>query len=88
MKLQQAREIAEGVKAKLAPHCERIEIAGSIRRGKPVVGDIEIVCVPHQVQAMDLFGPCGDVRDPMFAGIVNTLGIIHKTSMMLILVPT
>lgn len=43
MKLEQALEIAEKVKALLAPHCERIEIAGSIRRKKPDVKDIEIV---------------------------------------------
>ena len=43
---EQALEIAEKVKALLAPHCERIEIAGSIRRKKPEVGDIEIVAIP------------------------------------------
>lgn len=30
----------------LAPCCERIEIAGSIRRRKPSVGDIEILYIP------------------------------------------
>ena len=29
-----------------APHCYRIEIAGSIRRKKPEVKDIEIVAIP------------------------------------------
>jgi DNA polymerase/3'-5' exonuclease PolX len=43
---EQALEIAEKTKALLAPHCERIEIAGSIRRRKPDVGDIEIVAIP------------------------------------------
>lgn len=46
MKLEQALEIAEKVKARLAPHCERIGIAGSIRRKKPDVKDIEIVVIP------------------------------------------
>ena len=46
MDYKQALEIAEKVKAELAPHCERIEIAGSIRRIKPDVGDIEIVATP------------------------------------------
>lgn len=43
----------------LAPCCERIEIAGSLRRRKPEVGDIEILYVPRQVEAPDpndLFG--------------------------------
>ena len=43
---EQALEIAEKTKALLAPHCERIEIAGSIRRLKPFVKDIEIVAIP------------------------------------------
>ena len=43
---EQAYEIAEKTKALLAPHCERISIAGSIRRKKPFVKDIEIVAIP------------------------------------------
>lgn len=46
MKLHQAQQIAQQVKDLLAPHCERIEIAGSIRREKPEVKDIEIVAIP------------------------------------------
>jgi len=46
MNLQQAQQIAERIKSELAPHCERIGIAGSIRRKKPEVKDIEIVCIP------------------------------------------
>ncbi|MCD4680675.1 MAG: hypothetical protein K8S00_09845 [Bacteroidales bacterium] len=46
MKLQNALKIAEIIKSKLAPHCDRIEIAGSIRRKKPLVKDIEIVAIP------------------------------------------
>lgn len=29
-----------------APYCTRIAVAGSLRRGKPTAGDIEIVCQP------------------------------------------
>lgn len=46
MKYEKALKIAEEVKLQLAPHCYRIEIAGSIRRKKPIVGDIEIVAIP------------------------------------------
>lgn len=46
MILEQAESIAEKALADLAPHCIRIAIAGSIRRRKPDVGDIEIVAVP------------------------------------------
>jgi len=46
MELERAKKEAAGVVAKLQPHCQRIEVAGSIRRGKPFVHDIDIVCIP------------------------------------------
>jgi len=46
LKLYQAELLAQQVLNELQPHCERIEIAGSIRRKKPMCGDIEIVCIP------------------------------------------
>ncbi len=46
MKLAEAEKIANNVKELLAPHCERIEIAGSIRRKSPEVNDIEVVAIP------------------------------------------
>lgn len=46
MNIDRATVIADRLKAQLAPHCDRIEIAGSIRRRKPDVGDIEIVAIP------------------------------------------
>ena len=45
MKLKSALEIARRTVSILEPYCERIEIAGSIRREKSEVKDIEIVCV-------------------------------------------
>lgn len=46
MQLQKAKKIAENILEQLKPHCERIEIAGSIRRLKPEPKDIEIVAIP------------------------------------------
>jgi DNA polymerase/3'-5' exonuclease PolX len=45
-----ARAVADELAGALAPRCERIEIAGSLRRGKPDVGDIEILYVPREGQ--------------------------------------
>lgn len=39
--------VASSVSKRLAPFCERIECAGSIRRGKADVGDVELVYVPR-----------------------------------------
>ena len=50
MNYQQALQIAERVKQELLIHCERIEIAGSIRRKKQEVKDIEIVAIPKPYQ--------------------------------------
>lgn len=44
--LHRAEEIANEVLKLLEPCCERIVIAGSIRRRKPEVGDIEILAIP------------------------------------------
>ena len=40
----------------LRPHCERIEVAGSIRRRKATCGDVDIVCIPKISTQTDLFG--------------------------------
>lgn len=54
--LIKARTIAEQLIEHLAPYCERIEIAGSIRRDKLDVGDIELVAIPKTIQTYDMFG--------------------------------
>jgi len=46
MKYELAKKIADNIIDLLHPLCARVEIAGSIRRKKPEVGDIEIVCIP------------------------------------------
>jgi DNA polymerase/3'-5' exonuclease PolX len=51
MILSEAIEVAEKYRKLLEPWCEpeMCRIAGSTRRKKPDVGDIEIVCVPRTV---------------------------------------
>ncbi len=48
--------IAEAMVEALRPACVQIEIAGSVRRGKPEVGDLEIVAQPVLARATDMFG--------------------------------
>lgn len=53
-----ALEIAEQLMAELQPACARIEIAGSLRRRKPEVNDLELVAIPliEAYGGKDLFG--------------------------------
>lgn len=55
----QALAVAEELLAELAGSCARIQIAGSLRRGKPTVGDVELLFVPRiedLPDPADLFG--------------------------------
>jgi DNA polymerase/3'-5' exonuclease PolX len=61
--LKQAQALAEEFLAGLSPFCQRAEIAGSIRRRKPEVGDLEIVCVPNKGIEKDLLGTLTEYRD-------------------------
>jgi DNA polymerase/3'-5' exonuclease PolX len=47
LSLLQAEAVASRLVTLLRPGCSRIEIAGSIRRRRPDVGDVEIVAVPR-----------------------------------------
>lgn len=55
--LKIASDIAVGIGYRLMPFCNRLNIAGSIRREKLEVKDIEIVCLPKMVATgqVDLF---------------------------------
>jgi DNA polymerase/3'-5' exonuclease PolX len=68
--------LADELVEQLRPGCERIEIAGSIRRGKADPKDIEIVCVPrltNEMQELDLFGNVVDtiVCDHLHGALQN-----------------
>lgn len=52
--LAEAEVLAAGVVELLSPVCERIEVAGSIRRKNPAPADIEIVCIPRFEQRSDV----------------------------------
>jgi DNA polymerase/3'-5' exonuclease PolX len=61
MKLPEAQAIASEVYYRLKPHCKRIEVAGSVRRQKAEVRDIDFVLVPDNPgqlsQEIDRLGP-------------------------------
>lgn len=47
MNIRDAKAIADYLVSRMTPFCHRIEIAGSIRRGRQDVKDIEIVAIPR-----------------------------------------
>lgn len=52
IELREARRIAEHVAKALEPVCNRIEIAGSIRRSRACVNDIDFVVIPKDRAAL------------------------------------
>jgi len=76
MDYQTARDIAEKVVFNLRPYVEKICICGSIRRHKPEVGDIDIVCLPKTEPIKDLFGMVVDHK--RMDGFINTINAMEK----------
>ena len=64
---QVAMPVAENVVALLGPYCERIEIAGSLRRKRPVVHDIDIVAQPREGQELAMQMALGFAEEARFA---------------------
>ena len=54
--LEFAETIADTLVGLLRPRCQRIQVAGSIRRRKPMVGDIEILYIPVATTRTNLLG--------------------------------
>lgn len=49
-----AKLIADELVGLLKPDCSRIEIAGSVRRERPLVKDVELVCIPSNLNSFAL----------------------------------
>lgn len=78
----QVMRVAEVLVSSLLPACHRIEIAGSLRRERPLVGDIEIVAIPQiitKTQA-NLFGePLSETAESMVDGVLESWPLtFHK----------
>ncbi|MBA7704171.1 hypothetical protein ES703_112972 [subsurface metagenome] len=63
MDLQRAKNIANIILERLQPYCSRIEVAGSVRRKKPTVNDIDFVLIPsdpwnleHEIMGLRMAG--------------------------------
>lgn len=71
--LERAKERAQGIVNLLMVYCHKCEIAGSIRRERKEVGDIEIVCVPKTTEFPDGVFATKEVRVAGFIDIINRM---------------
>jgi DNA polymerase/3'-5' exonuclease PolX len=65
MKLEAAQYCAQRIVRSLSPFCQRIEVAGSVRRQCPDVGDLDIVVVPKWEQRPDSMALFDDMGIPV-----------------------
>ena len=75
-----ARRVADELVEALTPRCELVEIAGSLRRGKAEVGDIEILYVPRLGlvrSPSELFPKSGSLADELIE-LWLTQGVLTK----------
>lgn len=71
MHVREAKAIADDLVSMMSPHCHRIEIAGSIRRARQDVKDIELVAIPKwEVR------PGNDL--PLFGGEPERVNLLHE----------
>lgn len=73
MAIKHAQPIMDHLIERLSPGCERIEVAGSIRRGCKVIGDFEIVAIP-KLESTGLFGhEAVSALDPILESMTGDL---------------
>lgn len=73
MEYYTARKIAEEVHEILAPHSQTINIVGKLRRKKPEVNEIEIICIPKILDQQYIFGHGEPIRKECFEYAVKSL---------------
>lgn len=66
MKLATAQLYARKIGDWITPYCDRVEIAGSIRRERPVCNDVDLVCIPKVRLDKDLMGETTEVHNLLF----------------------
>lgn len=71
IELSTANKIANDILHHVSPAMQRVEVAGSIRRRKPVVGDVELVGIPaNREKLVKLLGDIGQMIKPGVPGFI------------------
>ncbi len=72
---KQVRPIAEQIVRSLEPFCEKIEVAGSLRREVATIGDIEIVAIPKLIsQPFLISGGSNQVSNELHTHLDSLVG--------------
>lgn len=78
IELERAQRIANAVIKRLSPYCSRIEVAGSVRRRKPWVHDIDFVLIPsdlwnlhHEIMGMGIVRMSGNKIKQVMVGSIQ-----------------
>lgn len=66
MNVAQAQHYADSIIQWLGDKCHRVEIAGSIRRGRPICNDIDLVCIPKVDEEHDMLGAAVSRNNHLF----------------------
>ena len=79
MPYERAKMLADRFVSIIEPYCLKVDIAGSVRRCKRDIGDIEIVCLPKLAGQPGLFpGFVTEFRLPDFVNILKEKFFIEK----------
>lgn len=75
--LARAERWAAEIAGQLRAYCARLEIAGSIRRRRPTVNDIDLVCQPRVGQRAALFARCREkAQKVLLDGRINLVVVL------------
>lgn len=78
--LPAAADLARRIADDLRPVCERVEIAGSVRRRRETVGDIELVVIPKFSASLFPHIPGQNLLDMHLVSLVNNGRLLKASS--------
>ena len=79
--LAAARSVAGELVQLLDPYCERLKVAGSVRRGRSTVHDVELLAIPKVARRLDLFGDVAEELselDVYLDSLIDCGSLLHK----------
>jgi DNA polymerase/3'-5' exonuclease PolX len=75
VELKTAIDLAVDIEQLLTPHSLKVMTVGSVRRNKPMVGDIEVLALAGEIVMSDLFGTVVSVERTTIDDIVDSLAV-------------